>query len=212
MSFELKPGANRFGRSEHNDHPLNDPAISEEHCEIMVENDFVFVRDLGSTNGTFIDRRLIKESALYTGQTLQIGPLEMILDGPPVQVAIPELPPVELPPELIITSTELDDGFPACLNHDARHAVWECGHCTRVYCDECVRKVRRVGGVHLRLCSACSHPCKLTAWSEMVKKRKRSVLRVLADKVKSSFKRSTQMFAIRPKPAVAEEKRRGRKR
>ena len=46
----------------------------------------------------------------------------------------------------------------------------------------------------------------------MIKQRKRSVLRVLADKVKSSFKRSTQMFAIRPKPAATEEKRRGRKR
>ena len=98
--FELKPGPNRFGRSRHNDHPLNDPAVSDEHCVILVENDLVFVRDLGSTNGTFIDRRLIKESALYSGQTLQIGPLEMILDAPQVQVAIPELPPVELPPEL----------------------------------------------------------------------------------------------------------------
>jgi hypothetical protein len=209
--LELKPGLNRFGRSRVNDHPLNDPAISDEHCEIMVENDFVFVRDLGSTNGTFIDRQPITESAFYSGQTLQIGPLEMMLDAPEAQVAIPELPPVELPPELTFASIQLEDGYAACLNHDARHAVWECTHCTRVYCDECVRKLRRVGGVHLRLCAACSSPCKFTAWSEMVKKRKRSMLHVLADKVKSSFKRTTQMFAIRPKSPATAEKRRARK-
>ena len=208
--FELKFGTNRFGRSGLNDHPLDDPAISDQHCEVVVNDDSIFVRDLNSTNGTFIDHQPIKESAFQFGQTLQIGPLEMMLDAPLERLAIPELPPVMPPPE-IVTSTELADGYPACLKHEARHAVWECTHCGRVYCDECVRKLRRVGGVHIRLCSACSNPCKLSAWSEMIKKRKRSMLRALADKVKSSFKRTTQMFAIHPKESPAAEKRRSRK-
>ena len=60
------------------------PEISESHCEVLVENDFVFVRDLKSSNGTFIDGDVIRESALYSGQALQIGLVEMVLDAPPI--------------------------------------------------------------------------------------------------------------------------------
>src|SRR5580692_9797270 len=137
--IELKPGLTRFGRSEANDYPIDDPAISDMHCEVVVERDLVFVRDLGSTNGTFVDRRQVTESALYAGQTLQIGPLEMVLDAPEVHVSVPELPKPDNPFEIPVE--KLADGYAACLNHGQRHAVWDCPHCSRVYCDECVRKL-----------------------------------------------------------------------
>jgi hypothetical protein len=84
----------------------------------------------------------------------------------------------------------LQDGYAACLKHEMRHAVWECRLCARVYCNECVRKLRRVGGHHLRFCPACNNPCKLSPWSEMIKGRKKSIFTVLAEKVKGSFKRT----------------------
>jgi hypothetical protein len=186
--IELKPGVNRFGRNYANHHLLNHPAISDQHCEIMVENEFVFVRDLGSTNGTFIDQQLIKESALYAGQTLQIGPVEMVLEAPMVRVELPELPPLPLP--LPVKAGMLQDGYAGCLNHGMRHAVWECTHCTRLYCNECIRKLRRVGGKHLRFCPACNSVCKFSPWSEMVRGRKKSLFTLLAEKVKGSFKRT----------------------
>lgn len=208
--IELKPGANRFGRSQANDCPFNDPAISEAHCEVILDQDLVYVRDLGSTNGTFIDHRPVTEAVLYTGQTLQIGPLEMVLDAPEIHVAVPTLPAPENPYD--VASEQLADGYAACLNHNTRHAVWDCPHCTRVFCDECVSKLRRVGGVQLRLCPACSTPCNLSAWSESVKGRKRNLFSALADKVRTSFKRTTQMFRrpdVEPKPKPG---RRTRKR
>jgi hypothetical protein len=147
---------------------------------------------LGSTNGTFINRQRIQESALYAGQTLQIGPVEMVLDTRAARVAVPEMPKAENP--FLTRMERLADGHPACQGHTARHAVWECTKCGRNYCDECVRKLRRVGGAYLRLCPACSNKCRLTAWSESIKRRKRSMLSRLADKVVGSFKRTSQIL------------------
>ena len=46
------------------------------HCEILRGKDAVSVRDLESTNGTFINgSRLISEMEVRSGDTLQIGPL-----------------------------------------------------------------------------------------------------------------------------------------
>jgi hypothetical protein len=207
--IELKPGLTRFGRSEENDYPIDDPAISDVHCEVIVDHDLIFVRDLGSTNGTFIDHRPVTESALHAGQTLQIGPLEMILEAPEFRISVPELPKPDNPFEIVIE--QLPDGYAACLHHTHRHAVWDCPHCSRVYCDECVSRLRRVGGRLLRLCPRCSTPCVLSAWSEKVKGKKRSLIGALADKVKNTFKRTTQMFAKPAAAAPPPEKKRSRK-
>ncbi|HUE37599.1 MAG TPA: FHA domain-containing protein [Candidatus Acidoferrum sp.] len=208
--IELMPGINRFGRSQANDQPLDHPAISELHCEIIVEDTCVMVRDLDSTNGTFIDRRLIKESILYTGQTLQIGPVEMelVLDEEPAHVAIPEMPAIT--PEAREPGM-LADGYAACLNHSTRHAVWECTSCARVYCDDCIRKIRRVGGAYLKFCPACNNSCELSAWSEMVKNKKKSLLATLADKVRTSFKRTRLLLGPAPSPKSREKSKRRRK-
>jgi FHA domain len=192
QEIKLKPGVNRFGRNPGNDHRVVDPGVSEIHCEVLVEGDFVFVRDLGSTNGTFVDKNPVTESALYAGQTLQIGPVEMILDAPEVRLAIPELPKPQAPAPVI--SDKLSDGYAACLNHGTRHAAWQCTHCTRCFCDHCIRKLRRVGGAYIRLCSACSNTVELTPWAEMMKKRKKSVFHRLVGKIKDSFKTTKQLL------------------
>ncbi len=198
--IELKPGVNRFGRNSGNDHLILHPAVSECHCELVVNDDSVLVRDLGSTNGTYIDRQPVSESAIVCGQTLSIGPLEMVLETPPV-VALPELPkPVAAAP---FQPRLLADGYAACLKHSLRHAVWDCPGCSRVYCDDCVRKMRRVGGAFLRFCPACSHICRFSAWTEMMRTKKKSFIGKIADKVKHSFKR-TRILASRhhsPPPA-----------
>ena len=196
--IELKPGVNRFGRNSSNDHPLLDPAVSQSHCELVVENDFVFVRDLGSTNGTYIDRLPVNESALYSGQTLHIGPMEMVLDTPPMRVALPELPRPELPAP--IEPKALKDGYPACLTHPLRHAVWDCRHCGRIYCDDCVRKLRRIGGSFLRFCPECNHMCKLSDWTEMMRSKKKSFFGKLADKMKHSFRRTRLLPFLHRRP------------
>lgn len=193
QAIELKPGVNRVGRHPENDHLIDDPAVSESHCEIVLENGFVMVRDLGSTNGTFIEQQPVKESALYNGQTLQVGPLEMVLEAPPPRVALPEMAFLQ-PQPVVSLSARLADGYDACLNHDGRHAVWECTHCHRSYCDACIRKLRRVGGKHIKLCPACSYPCALSPWSQWMKNKKKSLVSLIAGKFKDGFKRTVKLI------------------
>jgi len=56
----------------------NSDAISRRHCAVLLQNDKVVVRDLGSRNGTFVNDLPIgkKEEPLVTGDKLQVGPLK----------------------------------------------------------------------------------------------------------------------------------------
>jgi len=54
--YELKPGANSFGRSLNNDFPIHHPSVSSIHCEIIDTDGFLVVHDLGSTTLTLVAR------------------------------------------------------------------------------------------------------------------------------------------------------------
>jgi hypothetical protein len=76
--IELKPGTNSLGRSEANDFALDDPSVSSSHCQIVVENGNAVIRDLDSTNGTYVNHAPVREAALRTGQTVHLGTLELM--------------------------------------------------------------------------------------------------------------------------------------
>jgi pSer/pThr/pTyr-binding forkhead associated (FHA) protein len=53
------------------------PAISKRHCALMVRGGQVYVRDFGSTNGTFVNGQLVEgEVELFDQDLLKVGPLE----------------------------------------------------------------------------------------------------------------------------------------
>ncbi len=53
------------------------PAISKRHCAVMVRGGKVFVRDFGSTNGTFVNDQLVQgEVEVQNGDRLKVGPLD----------------------------------------------------------------------------------------------------------------------------------------
>ena len=94
--IQLKPGLNFLGRGASNDFKLEDPSISGSHCQITVDNGATVIKDMGSTNGTYVNRAKITESRLESGQPLRLGSVDMIFytDGPDaVQVAIQSPPP-----------------------------------------------------------------------------------------------------------------------
>ena len=65
----------RVGRAPHNDIVLNDLSVSAEHAVIEAKGDYVKVTDLGSTNGTWINDRKLRDVAmlLREGDFLRIG-------------------------------------------------------------------------------------------------------------------------------------------
>jgi hypothetical protein len=75
--FELKPGINSLGRAFNCDFRLDDPSVSGAHAQIVVDSFSVTVKDLHSTNGTFINRSQIREGFLQPGQVLSLGGVEM---------------------------------------------------------------------------------------------------------------------------------------
>jgi len=66
-----------IGRGDGNTFQLAADSVSGRHCEVRVRGDELIVRDLLSTNGTFIAGQKISEGVLKPGQTLQIGDVEL---------------------------------------------------------------------------------------------------------------------------------------
>jgi len=53
------------------------PAISKKHCAVFIRTGKVFVRDLGSTNGTFLnDEQVVGDREVMDGDRLKAGPLD----------------------------------------------------------------------------------------------------------------------------------------
>ncbi len=69
-----------IGRSEPCQLRVNSDAISRRHCLITLEADGVFVQDLKSRNGTFVNgERVTQKRVLATGDQLRVGPLEFLV-------------------------------------------------------------------------------------------------------------------------------------
>ena len=66
-----------IGRDELADIVLDDPGISRRHCEVRVTNDgphlVTSIRDLGSTNGTFVNGQRITSTRLDEGDQITVG-------------------------------------------------------------------------------------------------------------------------------------------
>lgn len=68
----------RIGRNQLNDLPIDRPYVSQFHAAIDVKERQIFVRDLGSTNGTmFAGRRLVRDQPIEVTQApeIAIGPV-----------------------------------------------------------------------------------------------------------------------------------------
>lgn len=79
-ALELKADKSTLGRLEDNTFPIADPSVSSGHCEILLRGSEVVVRDLNSTNGSYINREKVTEGILKPGQILRLGQVEMRLE------------------------------------------------------------------------------------------------------------------------------------
>ena len=61
------------GRDEDVTVHIDDPDASRAHAELVREGDRFVLRDLGSTNGTFLDGRRIKDGTLCDGDVIRFG-------------------------------------------------------------------------------------------------------------------------------------------
>src|SRR5262249_2931712 len=101
-AYTVGSGCLKIGRAEGNDVQLPDGSVSSRHCEVSLDAyGNLLVRDLGSTNGTFIEGLQVREPALVSsGQRVRFGNLELMFEGEAVaQTPIPPAPvSLNLPP------------------------------------------------------------------------------------------------------------------
>jgi hypothetical protein len=71
--YRIEDCSMSIGRKYGNDIQLNDLTLSGRHALITSIPDYVFIEDLGSTNGTMVNGNHIKKVALEHGDIIQIG-------------------------------------------------------------------------------------------------------------------------------------------
>jgi predicted component of type VI protein secretion system len=79
-TVELKAEKTTIGRVEDNAFQITEPSVSSHHCEVILRGNDVVIKDLNSTNGTYINGEKISETVLKPGQILRLGQLEMRLE------------------------------------------------------------------------------------------------------------------------------------
>jgi pSer/pThr/pTyr-binding forkhead associated (FHA) protein len=77
---ELKVDKTTIGRVDDNIFQIAEASVSSHHCEVLLRGKEVVVRDLNSTNGTYINGEKITESVMKPGQILRLGQIEMRLE------------------------------------------------------------------------------------------------------------------------------------
>ncbi len=77
---ELLTDRTTIGRVEDNTFQIADASVSSHHCEVHLRGNEIVIRDLNSTNGTFINNEKINESPLIPSQTLRLGQVELKLE------------------------------------------------------------------------------------------------------------------------------------
>ena len=81
-SFELKSDETYIGRSPDNDIQIRDKSVSRNHLKLIRKEDEYFIRDLKSTNGTFVDGEKISsgiEFEIGEGIPIAVGKTEVCI-------------------------------------------------------------------------------------------------------------------------------------
>jgi uncharacterized protein involved in exopolysaccharide biosynthesis/Mrp family chromosome partitioning ATPase len=79
---------------------VDEGSVSLHHCEIYSRNGEVIVKDLGSTNGTFVNGERIVEMSIKAGQTLRFGNVEFRVENKDAKAesSVPVPSPTVMPP------------------------------------------------------------------------------------------------------------------
>lgn len=101
--FPLPGGVTIIGRRQECDLCVPLMVVSRKHCEINQDKGILRIRDLGSSNGTFINGEKITEAVLNPGDKVKIGTVSfgIQIDGVPSELTASDsavlTPPADVP-------------------------------------------------------------------------------------------------------------------
>ena len=86
--FSLQKPVSVIGRGEECDFQVPLLDVSRRHCELTVDGERIRVKDLASSNGTYVNNKRVNESEMSAGDRLAIGPVIFTLqvDGVPGEI------------------------------------------------------------------------------------------------------------------------------
>jgi pSer/pThr/pTyr-binding forkhead associated (FHA) protein len=76
--FLLDTESTTVGRSQDADIMLDDISVSRRHAVFTRTGDGVVVKDVGSLNGTYVNRQMVDEQLLRAGDEVQIGKFRLV--------------------------------------------------------------------------------------------------------------------------------------
>jgi pSer/pThr/pTyr-binding forkhead associated (FHA) protein len=76
--YPLDKEVTRAGRHPESDIFLDDVTVSRRHAELQNANGKVVIRDVGSLNGTYVNRERTEEAVLSGGDEVQIGKFKLV--------------------------------------------------------------------------------------------------------------------------------------
>jgi pSer/pThr/pTyr-binding forkhead associated (FHA) protein len=100
--FPLSAPRTVLGRREDCDLRIPTKDVSRQHCAILLNGEKIVVKDLGSSNGTYVNGKRVAEYALQAGDRLHLGPVTFLvqINGKPARVRPEDLaPPSTVQPE-----------------------------------------------------------------------------------------------------------------
>jgi pSer/pThr/pTyr-binding forkhead associated (FHA) protein len=77
LTVELQHEYTHLGRAEDNELSLPEASISSRHCVFILSGADVIVRDLNSSNGTYVNGEQISETILRPGDNIQVGVIDI---------------------------------------------------------------------------------------------------------------------------------------
>lgn len=81
--FVLDQAVSSAGRHPNSDLFLDDVTASRRHVEFRRENSEFVIVDVGSLNGTYVNRKLVQSAILHDGDEIQIGKFRLIFLAEP---------------------------------------------------------------------------------------------------------------------------------
>ncbi|MBV8202904.1 MAG: FHA domain-containing protein [Acidobacteria bacterium] len=92
LSVDISPGRTVIvGRTDDCDLPIADPTVSRRHAELDLTDSGLRLRDVGSTNGTFVDGRRVSEAVALPGAQIAFGKVGFELLDQQAPLSLPGL-------------------------------------------------------------------------------------------------------------------------
>ena len=112
-SWVVNPNALVFGRDIACDIKVSDPLVSRRHCEVTLDGDSILLKDLGSSNATFVNGDPVKQAVLRAGDEVAVGSAIFLVTRVREMGINTPLPPHSPPP-----TCSLVIGEPLYMNRD----------------------------------------------------------------------------------------------